>query len=115
MYAAKSNVERSCKSRGYEKGVNYDGIIFLFWKDNAALNWGGAAANMNNNFVWAAYDTVSYKVIRHEIGHNFGHDHHSRYHYLYRNTRPLVQDDKIYKAEKLDMVSEEKEGDLCFF
>ncbi len=36
------------------------------------------------------------------VGHNFGHDHHSRNHYVYRETRPKLT--SPYKRDGFDMV-----------
>ena len=101
LFAAKNHVDQYIKNNlGLVKNVDYDGIIFLFWKSSSALNWGGAKGMLNNDFIWACYSDLSFKLVRHEIGHNFGHDHHSRNHYVYRETRNLYN----YKADGFDLV-----------
>ena len=70
-----------------------------------SFDWDGGAAMLNDNFIWISYGGFSYKILRHEIGHNMKHDHHSRNNYLYRTTRPDLVTDDVYKADGLDMVS----------
>lgn len=69
------------------------------------LDWDGGAAMVNDNFIWISYNAFTFKILRHEIGHNMKHDHHSRNNYLYRTTRPDLVTDNVYKSDGLDMVS----------
>mmetsp|Transcript_18375 Transcript_18375/g.22495 ORF Transcript_18375/g.22495 Transcript_18375/m.22495 type:complete len:983 (-) Transcript_18375:152-3100(-) len=111
IYEAQRLVKSYIDSKGYVKNVDYDGIIFLFWESSSALDWGGAKGQINGHFIWISYADLSYKVVRHEIGHNFGHDHHLRRHYSYRQTRP----DLGYYADGLDMLSGGNDYDISDF
>lgn len=66
IFQAKWHVEKHVKDEGYVEEVDYDGIIFVFWKSSSALNWAGGAGMMNNNFIWVSYSSYTWKVIRHE-------------------------------------------------
>mmetsp|Transcript_15971 Transcript_15971/g.19504 ORF Transcript_15971/g.19504 Transcript_15971/m.19504 type:complete len:936 (-) Transcript_15971:113-2920(-) len=89
LYGAKDKCVDRVTSQGYTEGVDYDGIIFIHHtaKSGVFASNGGKGI-VNGGFIWVDYTQIDYKVLRHEIGHNFGHDHHGRNVYEYRNTRP---------------------------
>jgi hypothetical protein len=74
----------------------------MLWDSKAALSLWGASGAVNDYFMWVSYEYVTHLILRHEMGHNFGHDHHSRNHYTYRENRPSLWND--YKSDGHDMV-----------
>lgn len=90
MIWSKKQTEKHLTNSGYQKNVDYDGIILIHpIPQSGDLARSGAVAVTNGDFIWMSDDALEYKIFRHEIGHNFGHDHHGRNTYGYRNTRPL--------------------------
>lgn len=90
LYQAKNACEDLISDQGYQEGVDYDGIIFIYqFSKKGEFITSGATGQTNNNFIWVSADNaISHHVLRHEIGHNLGHEHHARSSYLYRTTRP---------------------------
>jgi len=73
--------------------------------DAGVFSGGGGWANVNGNFMWNSYE-MYITVVRHEIGHNFGHPHHLSNSYTYRNTRPdMKEGDGFAKYDGFDMMS----------
>ncbi len=62
---AKSSVEIYVKEQGYEKEVDYDGIIFVFWESQSTLD-SDASGEVNGQFIWSKYRAATYKILRHE-------------------------------------------------
>ena len=55
---------------------SFDGVMLIHSRaQNGPLDTGGGWASVNGIFVWMTYN-LKYKVVRHEVGHNFGHPHH---------------------------------------
>ncbi len=89
LIQAKNACEKVISNQGYKKGVDYDGLIFLYHTaQSGELQNSGAKGQMNGYFIWTSSKDITYRVFRHEIGHNLGHDHHGRNMYNYRTTRP---------------------------
>ena len=85
----KKQCENHLSGSGYRKGVDFDGIILIYpIPQSGNLKDSGGLGLINGDFIWISSDSLMYKVFRHEIGHNFGHDHHGRNTYWYRTTRP---------------------------
>ena len=94
------------KNLGYTRDSNYDGILFIYNTLGGSGDFccRGGKAFISGKFASVSYDTNTstlYRVIRHEIGHNFGHYHHMHNHYNYRNSRP----EKAFVTDGFDMVS----------
>ena len=85
----KKQCEKHLTSSGYRKGVDFDGVILIYpIPQGGDLKHSGGHGFTNGDFIWISTTSLLYKVFRHEIGHNFGHDHHGRNTYWYRTTRP---------------------------
>jgi hypothetical protein len=77
-------------SLGKVKGVDYDGICLIYnVADAGPFSGYGGWASVNGDFMWNSYQ-LGVSVLRHEIGHNFGHPHHRSNSYTYRETRPSM-------------------------
>jgi hypothetical protein len=74
---------------GYTKDVDYDGIIVIYntLGGDGDFCCSGGKAYLGGSLASVSYDP-SWSIIRHEIGHNFGHEHHMHNHYKYRDSRP---------------------------
>jgi len=74
---------------GYTKDVDYDGIIVIYntLGGDGDFCCSGGKAYLGGSLATVSYDP-SWGIIRHEIGHNFGHEHHMHNHYKYRDSRP---------------------------
>lgn len=79
LYQAKSACDTLVSNQGYNPAA-YDGTIFFyqFAQTGDLIKGVGAKGQTNGNFIWLNPDHIASSVIRHEIGHNFGHDHHGR-------------------------------------
>lgn len=78
------------ESQGYIEGVDFDGIILIYYvAQNGPFSGHGGWGNVNGPFTWMSFDT-DFAVTRHEIGHNFGHPHHMSNSFGYRDSRPDV-------------------------
>ena len=77
-------------SLGKVQGVDYDGICLIYnVADSGPFSGYGGWASVNGDFMWNSYQ-LGINVLRHEIGHNFGHPHHRSNSYTYRETRPSM-------------------------
>lgn len=98
------------RNRGYVKGTDYDQIALVYNNANSGPfqgsgGWGG----VNGDFLWLSYPggSSSVEVVRHEIGHNVGHPHHTSNSYNYRFTRPNMMENGDYASpyDGFDMMS----------
>jgi len=95
----KDAVLAKAKAQGREYGDGtFDGLAVLFNSAESGEMNGYNAASVNNinNFMWIQ-SIGSRNVIRHEIGHNFGHPHHETLPYQ----RP-VTDDRALEWDRYD-------------
>ena len=58
---------------GLVEGTDYDGIMEIYNNaDTGPLAGSGGWGQVNGDFVWMS-NPLGYSVVRHEVGHNFGH------------------------------------------
>jgi len=71
------NTQTAAKEIVNQSGVSYDGIILVSHPSQDGDFDGRylGLANLNGPYNWMSY-RLSFRATRHEIGHNFGHNHH---------------------------------------
>ena len=109
-------VVHACKTHlsnnGYENTVDYDGIIFMNnLSQGGNFQYPGAKGSLNGFFIASDKSHITYKVLRHEIGHNLGHDHHKKSSYTYRDLRPVLPG----ISDGFDMVSSKYLCPCCYY
>ena len=90
-------------SIGYTYPESYTGLVVAYNPiKSGELAWKGGVAIVNGNIVWNALP-FNYAVHRHEVGHNYGHPHHSAYSYGWRNN--ILRDFTNTVPDGYDMMS----------
>lgn len=80
--------------------ADFTGVVLLHSRsDTGHMRWGEGFAHVNGNFVWTNLP-ARFGVIRHEIGHNLGHQHHLANGYDWR-----MQRGKTYQFDGYTMMA----------
>ena len=78
--------------RGKTYPDTHTGLIVAYNPTKSGdLSWYGGVAVLNYNITWMSLG-FNFEVTRHELGHNYGHPHHSAYSYGWRFLRGFSSD-----------------------